>query len=113
MRLLSPQFIAAFPHRILNIHPALLPAFPGLDVQQQALDYGVKFAGCTVHFVDEETDHGVIIEQRVVPVLDADDAHTLAQRILVEEHIAYSDAIARVVSGKYEIRGRRFVRKTQ
>jgi len=113
MRLLSPEFIQAFPNRILNIHPALLPAFPGLDVQQQALDYGVKFAGCTVHFVDEETDHGVIIEQRIVPVLDADDAHSLAERILIEEHIAYSDAIARVVSGEYEIRGRRFVRKLQ
>jgi len=113
MRLLSPEFIQAFPNRILNIHPALLPAFPGLDVQQQALDYGVKFAGCTVHFVDEETDHGVIIEQRIVPVLDADDAHSLAERILIEEHIAYSDAIARVVSGEYEIRGRRFVRKPQ
>jgi phosphoribosylglycinamide formyltransferase-1 len=110
MRILSPQFVAAFPHRILNIHPALLPSFPGLDVQQQALDYGVKFAGCTVHFVDDQTDHGAIILQRVVPVLDGDDAHTLAGRILVEEHIAYSEAIARVVSGEYELRGRRYVK---
>jgi phosphoribosylglycinamide formyltransferase-1 len=111
MRLLSPEFIQAFPNRILNIHPALLPAFPGLDVQQQALDYGVKFAGCTVHFVDEQTDHGAIIVQRVVPVLDDDDAHALAQRILVEEHIAYTEAIARVASCAYELRGRRYVKR--
>jgi phosphoribosylglycinamide formyltransferase-1 len=111
MRLLSPEFIAAFPNRILNIHPALLPAFPGLDVQQQALDYGVKVSGCTVHFVDEQTDHGVIVVQRAVPVLDSDDAHSLAERILVEEHIAYTEAIARVASGEYEIRGRRFVKR--
>jgi phosphoribosylglycinamide formyltransferase-1 len=111
MRLLSPQFIAAFPNRILNIHPALLPAFPGLDVQRQALEYGVKVAGCTVHFVDEQTDHGAIILQRTVPVLDTDDEHALAERILAEEHIAYSEAIARVVSGDFELRGRRFVRR--
>jgi phosphoribosylglycinamide formyltransferase-1 len=110
MRLLTPEFIAAFPNRILNIHPALLPAFPGLDVQARALEYGVKFSGCTVHFVDEQTDHGVIILQRTVPVLDNDDVHTLAERILAEEHKAYSEAIRRVVSGEYEIRGRRFVR---
>ena len=109
MRLLSPAFIAAFPNRILNIHPSLLPAFPGLDAQQQAFDYGVKIAGCTVHFVDEHLDHGVIILQRSIPVLDSDDAHSLAQRILAEEHIAYSQAIARVVSGQYEIRNRRYV----
>jgi phosphoribosylglycinamide formyltransferase-1 len=113
MRLLSPLFVAAFPHRILNIHPALLPAFPGLDAQTQAFDYGVKVAGCTVHFVDEDLDHGVIVTQRAVPVLEPDDAHALAERILVEEHIAYSEAIARVASGKYEIRGRRFVLKNQ
>jgi phosphoribosylglycinamide formyltransferase-1 len=109
MRLLSPEFIAAFPNRILNIHPSLLPAFPGLDAQRQAFDYGVKLAGCTVHFVDEHLDHGVIILQRDLPVLDTDDAHSLADRILAEEHVAYSEAIARVVSGAYEIRGRHYV----
>jgi phosphoribosylglycinamide formyltransferase 1 len=108
MRLLSPEFIAAFPNRILNIHPSLLPAFPGLEAQQQAFDYGVKIAGCTVHFVDEHLDHGAIVLQRALPVLDSDDAHSLAARILAEEHIAYSEAIARVVSGDYEIRGRRY-----
>ncbi len=112
MRLLSPQFIAAFPNRILNIHPSLLPAFPGLDAQQQAFDYGVRVAGCTVHFVDEQLDHGPIILQRSVPVLDSDDVHSLANRILAEEHIAYAEAIARVLSGKYEIQGRRYVPKT-
>jgi len=111
MRLLSPEFIAAFPNRILNIHPALLPAFPGLDAQQQAFDYGVKVAGCTVHFVDEHLDHGAIIAQRTVPVLESDDAHSLAERILVEEHIAYSEAIARVASGEFELRGRRFAKR--
>jgi phosphoribosylglycinamide formyltransferase-1 len=111
MRLLSPEFVAAFPNRILNIHPSLLPAFPGLDAQTQAFDYGVKLAGCTVHFVDEHLDHGVIVVQRAIPVLETDDAHTLAVRILAEEHIAYSEAIARVASGEYEIRDRRFVKK--
>jgi phosphoribosylglycinamide formyltransferase 1 len=111
MRLLSPEFIAAFPNRVLNIHPSLLPAFPGLDAQQQAFDYGVQWAGCTVHFVDEHLDHGAIILQRAIPVLESDDAHTLSERILVEEHIAYSEAIARVVSGEWEIRGRRYVRR--
>ena len=109
MRLLSPEFITAFRDRILNIHPSLLPAFPGLDAQTQAFEYGAKVAGCTVHFVDEKLDHGTITLQRVVPVLDADDAHALAERILVEEHIAYSEAIGRVVSGRYQIAGRRFV----
>jgi phosphoribosylglycinamide formyltransferase-1 len=112
MRLLSPQFIAAFPNRILNIHPSLLPAFPGLDAQQQAFDYGVKIAGCTVHFVDEHLDHGAIILQRPIPVLDTDDAHSLAERILAEEHIAYTEAIARVASGEYAIQGRRYVKRT-
>ncbi|MDR3724672.1 MAG: phosphoribosylglycinamide formyltransferase [Terracidiphilus sp.] len=112
MRLLSSEFIQAFPNRILNIHPALLPAFPGLDGQTQAFEYGVKIAGCTVHFVDEHLDHGAIVLQRPVPVLDTDDAHALAERILVEEHIAYSEAIRRVVSGEYELRGRRYVRRT-
>jgi phosphoribosylglycinamide formyltransferase 1 len=111
MRLLSLEFVAAFPNRILNIHPALLPAFPGLDAQEQAFAYGVKVSGCTVHFVDEHLDHGAIVLQRTVPVLDGDDAHTLAERILVEEHIAYPEAIRRVVSGEYEIQGRRFVRR--
>ena len=110
MRLLSPEFVAAFPHRILNIHPSLLPAFPGLDAQEQAFNYGVKVTGCTVHFVDDELDHGAIILQRAIPVLESDDAHALAERILVEEHIAYTEAIARVVSGEYVICGRRYVK---
>ena len=109
MRLLSPGFIQAFPQRILNIHPSLLPAFPGLDAQTQAFEYGVQVSGCTVHFVDEQLDHGVIILQKSVPVLDSDDAHRLADRILEQEHIAYSEAIARVLSGKYEIVGRRYL----
>jgi phosphoribosylglycinamide formyltransferase-1 len=108
LRLLSPEFVAALPNRILNIHPSLLPAFPGLDAQTQAFDYGVKIAGCTVHFVDEHLDHGVIILQRTIPVLDTDDAHTLSARILAEEHIAYSEAIARVANGEYKIEGRRY-----
>jgi phosphoribosylglycinamide formyltransferase-1 len=112
MRLLSPEFIAAYPDRILNIHPSLLPAFPGLDAQGQAFEYGVKVAGCTVHFVDEDLDHGAIILQRAIPVLDTDDAHSLAERILAEEHIAYSEAIARIASGEYELRGRRFVKRS-
>jgi len=113
MRLLSPEFIAAFPNRILNIHPSLLPAFPGLDAQQQAFDYGCKVAGCTVHFVDEHLDHGVIVLQRSIPVLETDDGHTLAERILVEEHIAYTEAIAQVLSGEFQIEGRRYVRTKQ
>ncbi len=112
MRLLSPEFIAAWPNRILNIHPSLLPAFPGLEAQTQAFDYGVKVAGCTVHFVDEHLDHGVIVLQRVIPVLDSDDAHSLAGRILAEEHIAYSEAIAMVAGGQYEIEGRRYVKRS-
>ncbi len=110
MRLLSKEFVAAFPNRILNIHPALLPAFPGLEAQEQAFDYGVKVTGCTVHFVDDELDHGAIVVQRAIPVLETDDAHSLAERILVEEHIAYTEAIRRVASGKYEICGRRYVK---
>ena len=112
MRLLSPEFVAAFPNCILNIHPSLLPAFPGLEAQEQAFAYGVKVAGCTVHFVDDGLDHGVIVAQRVIPVLDTDDAHSLAERILTEEHLAYSEAIARVASGEYEIRGRRYVKRS-
>jgi phosphoribosylglycinamide formyltransferase-1 len=109
MRLLSPQFVRAFPQRILNIHPSLLPAFPGLDAQRQAIDYGVAVAGCTVHFVDEELDHGVIVLQKSVPVLPGDDEHSLAERILAQEHIAYAEAIARVLSGNYQVVGRRFI----
>lgn len=113
MRLLSSWFVKQFPHRILNIHPSLLPAFPGLEAQEQAFAYGVKIAGCTVHFVDEELDHGAIIVQKAVPVLDGDDEHTLAARILEQEHIAYSDAINIVLEGKYEVSGRRFVRQSK
>jgi phosphoribosylglycinamide formyltransferase-1 len=109
MRLLSAEFVRAFPERILNIHPSLLPAFPGLDAQQQALEYGVTVSGCTVHFVDEELDHGVIVLQKAVPVLPQDDPHTLSARILAQEHIAYAEAIDRVLSGKYRFAGRRFV----
>ncbi|MFP5208726.1 MAG: phosphoribosylglycinamide formyltransferase [Acidobacteriota bacterium] len=112
MRLLSPEFVAEFRNRILNIHPSLLPAFPGLDAQEQAFHYGVKITGCTVHFVDEHLDHGVIVVQRAIPVLESDDAHSLAGRILMEEHVAYTEAIARVVSGEYEIQGRRYVKRT-
>ena len=111
MRLLSPWFVQQFPQRILNIHPSLLPAFPGLEAQQQAFAYGVKVAGCTVHFVDEELDHGAIIVQKAVSVLDTDDERTLAARILEKEHIAYSEAIRIVLEGKFEIRGRKLVRK--
>jgi phosphoribosylglycinamide formyltransferase-1 len=107
MRLLSPGFVRQFPHRILNIHPSLLPAFPGLEAQEQAFAYGVKVSGCTVHFVDEELDHGPIIVQKTVPVLDTDDEHSLATRILELEHIAYSEAIGIVLEGKFRIVGRR------
>jgi len=109
MRLLSPWFVQQFPNRILNIHPSLLPAFPGLDAQKQACDYGVKVSGCTVHFVDENLDHGAIILQKTVPVLRDDDDHTLAARILEQEHIAYSEAIRIVLTGNYEVRGRKVV----
>jgi phosphoribosylglycinamide formyltransferase 1 len=108
MRLLSPEFVRAFPQRTLNIHPSLLPAFPGLDAQKQALEYGVQVAGCTVHFVDEELDHGIIILQRTVPVLPGDDEAALSARILAEEHVVYSQAIARVLSGNYTVAGRRY-----
>jgi phosphoribosylglycinamide formyltransferase 1 len=108
MRLLSPWFVQQFPRRILNIHPSLLPAFPGLEAQEQACAYGVKISGCTVHFVDEELDHGAIIVQKLVPVLDSDDEHTLATRILEQEHIAYTDAINIVLAGNFQVTGRRF-----
>ncbi|MFZ0760330.1 MAG: phosphoribosylglycinamide formyltransferase [Candidatus Sulfotelmatobacter sp.] len=109
MRLLSPWFVQQFPRRILNIHPSLLPAFPGLEAQEQAFAYGVKVSGCTVHFVDEELDHGAIIVQKAVPVLGSDDEHSLAARILEQEHIAYTEAINLVLAGKYEVRGRRLL----
>jgi phosphoribosylglycinamide formyltransferase-1 len=110
MRLLSPWFVQQFPAKILNIHPSLLPSFPGLEAQQQAFAYGVKISGCTVHFVDEELDHGAIIVQKTVSVLDSDDEHTLGARILEQEHIAYSEAIKIVLEGKFQIAGRRLVR---
>jgi phosphoribosylglycinamide formyltransferase-1 len=111
MRLLSPWFVQQFPRRILNIHPSLLPAFPGLEAQEQAFAYGVKVSGCTVHFVDEELDHGAIILQKTVAVLDGDDEHTLAARILEQEHIAYTEAINTVLGGDFEIVGRRLRKK--
>jgi phosphoribosylglycinamide formyltransferase 1 len=107
MRLLSPYFVAKFPNRILNIHPSLLPSFPGLESQRQALEYGVKFAGCTVHFVDENLDAGPIIVQAVVQVKDDDTEATLSERILKEEHRIYSEAVRIVLEGKYKIAGRR------
>jgi phosphoribosylglycinamide formyltransferase-1 len=110
MRILSGAFIRAFPMRILNIHPSLLPAFPGLDAQHQALEHGVKIAGCTVHFVDEGLDSGPIIAQASVPVLDDDSAESLSARILKEEHRLYSQAIALILSGAYKIEGRRVLR---
>src|SRR5450631_4511833 len=109
MRLLSPSFVQEFPHRILNIHPSLLPAFPGLEAQEQAYAYGVKVSGCTVHFVDEELDHGAIIVQKTVLVLDSDDEHTLSARILEQEHLAYTEAINTVLGGKSTVIGRRLV----
>lgn len=107
MRLLSPEFIATYRERILNIHPSLLPAFTGLNAQRQALDYGVKFSGCTVHFVDEELDHGAIVAQRVVPIMEDDTEESLSARILVEEHKLYAEALALIVNGTYSIEGRR------
>jgi phosphoribosylglycinamide formyltransferase-1 len=109
MRIITPAFVEAFPNRILNIHPSLLPAFPGLDAQHQAFDYGAKVAGCTVHFVDEAVDHGVIILQETVPVLDEDTAESLSARILEQEHITYPEAVARVLSGAYRVEGRRYL----
>ena len=111
MRLLSPCFVEEFRGRILNIHPSLLPAFPGLDAQRQAVEHGVKYSGCPVHFVDETLDGGPIVTQRVVPVHDSDTPDTLAARILAEEHLAYPEALALVCSGRYEVSGRRVFRK--
>jgi len=110
MRILTADFVQAFPNRILNVHPSLLPAFPGLDAQAQALEFGAKVAGCTVHFVDEAVDHGAIVVQRTVPVRDDDTAESLSARILEQEHIAYAEAIARVIGGEYSIVGRRYVK---
>jgi phosphoribosylglycinamide formyltransferase-1 len=111
MRLLSSTFVRAFPNRILNIHPSLLPAFPGLEAQKQALEYGVKFSGCTVHFVDEHLDHGPIVLQKMATVLDGDDEHSLSARILEQEHLAYSEAIGLVLSGEVVVQGRRVVKR--
>lgn len=111
MRLLSPKFIHAFRDGILNIHPSLLPAFPGMDAQKQALEYGVKVSGCTVHFVDEHLDHGAIILQKTVPVLESDDVHSLSARILEQEHIAYTEALQLLTSGECEVQGRKVVKK--
>src|SRR5262249_20488349 len=110
MRLLSPYFVAAFPQRILNIHPSLLPAFPGLEAQKQALDYGVKFAGCTVHFVDENLDAGPIILQSIVPVADNDTEDTLSEKILNEEHRIYTEAVRIVLEGNFRVENRRVLR---
>ena len=107
MRLLSPYFVAAFRGRILNIHPSLLPSFPGLESQRQALDYGVKFSGCTVHFVDENLDAGPIVKQAIVPIEPGDTDESLAARILSEEHRIYTEAVRLVLSGKFRIEGRR------
>ena len=109
MRLLSGDFVATFSNKIINIHPSLLPAFPGLDAQRQAVEYGVKISGCTVHFVDDELDHGAIILQKAVEVKDHDTAETLSARILEHEHVLYVEAIARIAAGEIEIRGRRVV----
>ena len=109
MRLLSPYFVSAFSNRILNIHPSLLPAFPGLEAQRQALEYGVKFSGCTVHFVDENLDAGPIVAQAIVPVLDDDTPDTLAARILAEEHRIYTEAVRLVLSGRYRVASRRVI----
>jgi phosphoribosylglycinamide formyltransferase 1 len=111
MRIISPVFVQAFPNRILNVHPSLLPAFPGLDAQGQALKYGARVAGCTVHFVDEAVDHGVIILQKTVPVHDDDTETTLSARILEQEHRTYPEAISTVLSGEYVIEDRRYVRR--
>jgi phosphoribosylglycinamide formyltransferase-1 len=108
-RLLSPWFVKQYPQRILNIHPSLLPAFPGLEAQEQAFAYGVKITGCTVHFVDEELDHGPIIVQKTVQVLDTDNERSLAAKILEQEHIAYSEGINLVLSRDFAITGRRIV----
>ncbi|MFZ0880388.1 MAG: phosphoribosylglycinamide formyltransferase, partial [Candidatus Acidiferrales bacterium] len=113
MRLLSPYFVAAFPSRILNIHPSLLPAFPGLESQRQALEHGVKFAGCTVHFVDENLDAGSIVLQAVVAIRDDDTVATLSERVLHEEHRIYTEAVRIVLEGKYRMEGRRVLLQSE
>jgi phosphoribosylglycinamide formyltransferase 1 len=113
MRLLSPQFVAAFYNRILNIHPSLLPAFPGMEAQRQALEHGVKFSGCTVHFVDENLDAGPIVLQACVPVEDSDTPETLSERILREEHRIYAEAVRIVLEGKFRVEGRRVLNTVQ
>jgi len=113
MRILGKKFIEAFSGKIINIHPSLLPAFPGLNVQEKALQHGVRFSGCTVHFVNEEVDGGAIISQAVVPILDADDTQSLSDRILEQEHIIYPEAIRLVIEDRLEFSGRRVVRKTR
>jgi len=113
MRILGKNFIKAFSRKIINIHPSLLPAFPGLNVQEKALQHGVRFSGCTVHFVNEEVDGGAIISQAVVPILDADDTQSLSDRILEQEHIIYPEAIRLVIEDRLEFSGRRVVRKTR
>jgi phosphoribosylglycinamide formyltransferase-1 len=110
MRLLSAYFVQQYPNSILNIHPSLLPSFPGIEAQKQALEHGVRFSGCTVHFVDERLDAGPILVQAIVPVLDDDNEETLSARILREEHRIYTDAINLVLSGKFRIEGRRVIR---
>jgi len=109
MRILTPAFIDHFPNRVINIHPALLPSFPGLHAQRQAVEYGVKVSGCTVHFVDYEMDHGPVIAQRAVPVLDSDTEDELSARILVQEHLLYSEVIARIAEGKVKIQGKKVI----
>jgi phosphoribosylglycinamide formyltransferase-1 len=111
MRILSAEFVQAFPNKILNVHPSLLPSFPGMDSQAQALEFGAKVAGCTVHFVDEGVDSGPIVVQRAVPVMDEDTAESLSVRVLEQEHNAYPEAIARVLSGEYRLEGRRYVKR--
>ncbi len=113
MRILGKKFIDAFSGKIINIHPSLLPAFPGLNVQEKALQHGVRFSGCTVHFVNEEVDGGAIISQAVVPILDADDTQSLSDRILEQEHIIYPEAIRLIIEDRLEFSGRRVVRKTR
>jgi phosphoribosylglycinamide formyltransferase-1 len=112
MRLLSSDFVRAFPDRIVNIHPSLLPAFPGLDAQRQAIEYGVKISGCTVHFVDDDLDHGAIILQKTVEVTDEDTAETLSARILEQEHALYVEALKHIAEGKIKIDGRRVLIKS-
>ena len=113
MRILGKNFIQAFPKKIINIHPSLLPAFPGLNVQKKALEHGTKFSGCTVHFVNEEVDGGPIILQSTVPIFDEDDANSLSERILEQEHIIYSEAIRLIIEKKIMFSGRRVLNKTK